>query len=63
MRSDSYGRLIVTFADPLAETLPPGLPSIDLETAWPASTRAPTPRDAPDRPPTLRVVGDEWEGF
>ena len=61
--SDSYGHLIVTFADPLAETLTPALPSIDLENAWLTPTPTPTPSDVPERPPTLRVVGDEWEEF
>ncbi len=55
--SDSYGRLIVTFADPLATTLTPGLGLVEFEPVG-----AP-PNTEPIKPRLLHVVGDEWEGF
>ena len=50
--SDSYGRLVVTFADPLQATITPTIPAIDAATEWPAA-------------PSLALVPDvdEWEGY
>ena len=59
--SDSYGRLVVTFADPLANTIDPDPVDIDLTSVW-------TDYDGQvlERPPLLLVPddndGDEgWE--
>ena len=58
--SDSYGRLVVTFADPLQGIVDPIAPAIDVEAAWPSLDLE---AEQDDQPPALRVVGDEWEGF
>ncbi len=62
--SDSHGRLVVTFLDPLAETILPadddgdGLELVDLQLELPTASAEP----APDRRPEL-VPDDGWEDF
>ncbi len=50
--SGSYGRLVVTFADPLNLTIDPTIPAADAATEWPAA-------------PPLALVPDvdEWERY
>lgn len=60
--SDSYGRLIVTFADPLQTTLHPDPFQVDAEILALPDVDKPTP-ELPAQPPVLRAVGDEWESF
>jgi len=57
--SDSYGRLVVTFADPLSSTLDPAPTIESLPTNPPALTPAPT------EPPALELVPDldQWEAY
>ena len=55
--SDSYGRLVVTFADPLADTIDPAPVDIDLVGVWTDFESAPV-----ERPPLLLVPDDDTEG-
>ena len=53
--SDSYGRLVVTFDDPLATTIDP---PVDLGGEWPAAID-----HRPDRPRLVAVPDDGWENY
>ena len=59
--SDSFGRLVVTFDDPLTGTVNP---QIEISAPAPEADRDVDDFESePERPPLMAVPDDVWEGF
>ncbi len=61
--SDSHGRLIVTFDNPLAAAVAPAVPEIDLSTERPTVAPDPDAVDDRVRAHLVPVPDAGWEGF